>query len=118
MKLNIIKEKLPDTKMLIIGIFVIVVIAFSLYLYFQPTHQYKKEELRDSAIAASHQFIKERLRAPDKAVFQPADSAEYYIEKDWYTTYHYVVSHFDAESESGKMIRVHYTMELEKTRTV
>jgi hypothetical protein len=70
------------------------------------------------AILASHQFIKEKLLAPEKAVFQHPDSAEYYTLKEWYTTYHFVVSYFDAETESGTMIRKHYTMELEKTKTV
>ncbi len=118
MKFNFKKSKLFSKKIIIIGSFLIVIIALSLYLYLQPPIEIKKEDLRMSAILASHQFIKEKLRAPDKAIFQSTDSAEYYTLKEWYTTYHFVVSHFYAETESGTMIRKHYTMELEKTKTV
>jgi len=118
MKFDSIKLKLPSNKAIIIGSFVLAIIVLSIYLYYQPTPENKKVDLRLSAILASHQFIKEKLRAPDRVIFQPIDSAKYYIEKSWYETYHYVVSYFDAETVAGKIMRAHYTMELQKTQTV
>ena len=118
MNFNSIRSKPHFNKVLISGSFALAIIALSIYLYLQPSTELKKEDLRISAILASHNFIKEKLRTPDKAVFQPVDSAEYYIEKGWYQNYHYVVSYFDAESSEGKWTRINYTMELQKTKTV
>ena len=118
MKCDYIKIKLPSNKVIIIGSFVLAIIALSVYLYNQPTPENKKVDLRQSAIFASHKFIKEKLRKPGNVIFQPVDSAEYYYEKSWYDTYHYVISYFDAETVDGKIKRAHYTMELQKTQTV
>jgi hypothetical protein len=118
MNYNFTKLSYKTRRIIIITAVIFPIIFLIAYLYYQPPFKIKKEDLRMSAILASHQFIKEKLRAPDKAVFQPADSAEYYIQKGWWDTFHFVVSYFDAESVSGKMIRTHFSMELQKTQTV
>jgi len=118
MNFDSIRSKPHFNKVIIISSFALAIIALSIYLYLQPSIEIKKEDLKVSAIIASHKFIKEKLKTPDKAIFQPVDSAEYYVEKGWYQKYHYVVSYFDAESSEGKWTRINYTMELQKTKTV
>jgi hypothetical protein len=118
MNYNFKKLSSKTRRIILITIFIIPIILLIANLYFQPAFEIKKEDLRMNAILASHKFIEEKLKAPYKAVFQPADSAQYYTEKEWYDTYHYVVSYFDVETKSGEMVRTHYTMELQKTQTV
>jgi hypothetical protein len=101
----------------LVGIPIIIIGTILIILSFSDV-DYEKEDLRDSAILFSHQFIKERLITPEKAVFQDVKEAKYYTDDQPYQKYHFVVSHFDAKAENGTRIRTHYKMELQKTRTV
>jgi hypothetical protein len=105
-------------KIILVIILVLSLLLILFNIYYNPSTERKQEDLRLSAITASHNFIKERLKYPDNVVFQSSKEAEYYIDKSSYENYHTVVSYFDAKTESGSMIRTNYNMTLQKTRTV
>ncbi len=102
--------------LLIILVFALLLVLFN--IYYNPSTEKKQEDLKLSAIIASHNFIKERLKFPDKVVFQSPNEAKYYIDKSSYETLHIVISYFDAETESGSRLRTNYNMTLQKTQTV
>ena len=105
-------------KVILLLILILSLLLILFNVYYNPSTEKKQEDLRLSAIMASHNFIEERLKYPDKVIFQSPKEAKCYIDKSSYETSYVVVSYFDAETESGSRIRTQYNMTLQKTRTV